>query len=134
MYNYNLLYPAHLRTQAMSSLMKISFDEEHRHAMCQLGALQAIASVVQLDHAMHGNVEVDDRCVSLRRYSAMALTNLTFGDGNNKAALCANKDFMRAFVAQLNSNVDELLPVTANVLRNLSWRADKTMKQVGKSI
>lgn len=102
--------------------------------MCQLGALQAIASVVQLDHAMHGNVSVDDRCASLRRYSAMALTNLTFGDGYNKAALCANKDFMRAFVAQLNSNVDELLPVTANVLRNLSWRADKTMKNVSNWI
>lgn len=116
--------------QAMCSLMKISFDEEHRHAMCQLGALQAIASMVHYDHAVHGHNSSDDRCVVLRRYAGMALTNLTFGDGNNKALLCTNKDFMKALVAQLNSNADDLLQVTASVIRNLSWRADNTMKTV----
>lgn len=33
---------------AIAALMKLSFDEEHRHAMCQLGALQAIASLIQV--------------------------------------------------------------------------------------
>ncbi|XP_055379782.1 uncharacterized protein LOC129610948 isoform X2 [Condylostylus longicornis] len=115
---------------AISSLMKVSFDEEHRHAMCQLGALQAIASLVHLDHAAHGPKPEDQCCNSLRRYALMALTNLTFGDGNNKALLCANKDFMEALVAQLDTAPDDLLQVTASVLRNLSWRADNNMKSV----
>lgn len=116
--------------QAICSLMKISFDEEHRHAMCQLGALQAIASLVHYDHAVHGHSSIDERCISLRRYAGMALTNLTFGDGNNKALLCTNREFMKALVAQLTSNADDLLQVTASVLRNLSWRADNNMKTV----
>lgn len=33
---------------AIAALMKLSFDEEHRHAMCQLGALQAIATLIQV--------------------------------------------------------------------------------------
>lgn len=116
--------------QAICSLMKISFDQEHRHAMCQLGALQAIANLVHYDHAVHGHESQDERCISLRRYAGMALTNLTFGDGNNKALLCTNREFMKALVAQLNSVADDLLQVTASVLRNLSWRADFNMKTV----
>lgn len=52
------------------------------------------------------------------------------GDGNNKALLCANHDFMKALVAQIDTDADDLLQVTANVLRNLSWRADNNMKTV----
>lgn len=52
------------------------------------------------------------------------------GDGNNKANLCANRDFMKALVAQINTDADDLLQVTANCLRNLSWRADINMKTV----
>lgn len=37
---------------------------------------------------------------------------------------------MKALVAQITTDVDDLLQVTANVLRNLSWRADNTMKTV----
>lgn len=33
---------------AIAALMKLSFDEEHRHAMCQLGALHAIANLIQV--------------------------------------------------------------------------------------
>lgn len=28
--------------------MKLSFDEEHRHAMCQLGGLHAVAELIQV--------------------------------------------------------------------------------------
>ncbi|XP_037946323.1 serine-rich adhesin for platelets [Teleopsis dalmanni] len=115
---------------AISSLMKVSFDEEHRHAMCELGALHAIPSLVHLDHAVHGPRPEDQCCNSLRRYALMALTNLTFGDENNKALLCSQKLFMEALVAQLDSAPDDLLQVTASVLRNLSWRADSNMKAV----
>lgn len=110
--------------------MQVSFDQDHRHVMCYLGALQSIAAVVQCDHAAHGSDSKDPKCISLRRYAAMALTNLTFGDGNNKALLCANKEFMKALVAQIETDADDLLQVTANVLRNLSWRADRYMKTV----
>lgn len=116
--------------QAIGTLMKISFDEEHRYAMCQLGALQTISKLIQLDHAVHGAISTDSNCITMRRYAGMCLTNLTFGDGNNKALLCSNKNFMRALVDQINSNSDELVQVTASVIRNLSWRADANMKEV----
>lgn len=32
----------------IAALMKLSFDEEHRHAMCQLGGLYAIAQLIQV--------------------------------------------------------------------------------------
>lgn len=66
--------------QAMRSLMNISFDEEHRHSMCTLGALQTIANLVYYDHAVYGSSPNDTNCISLRRYAGMALTNLTFGE------------------------------------------------------
>lgn len=117
--------------QGIGTLMKISFDEEHRYAMCQLGALQTIATLIQLDHAVHGAIATDANCITMRRYAGMCLTNLTFGDGNNKALLCSNKSFMRALVDQINSNTqDDLVQVTASVIRNLSWRADQNMKEV----
>lgn len=115
--------------QAIGTLMKISFDEEHRHAMCSLGALQTISTLIQLDHAVHGPTPDDNSCITMRRYAGMCLTNLTFGDGNNKALLCSNKNFMKALVDQINSSSDELVQVTASVIRNLSWRADPNTKQ-----
>lgn len=66
--------------QAMGFLMKVSFDEEHRHTMCTLGALQTIANLLHYDHAVHGTNPIDAKCILLRRYVGMALTNLTFGE------------------------------------------------------
>ncbi|GIX98214.1 adenomatous polyposis coli protein [Caerostris extrusa] len=118
---------------AIAALMKLSFDEEHRHAMCQLGGLQAIAELIQADHEVHGNTS-DQFCVTVRRYAGMALTNLTFGDGTNKALLCSMKPFMQALVAQLHSPNEDLRQVTASVLRNLSWRADASSKQILREV
>ncbi|EEC16410.1 adenomatous polyposis coli protein, putative, partial [Ixodes scapularis] len=96
--------------------------------------LQAIAELIQVDQNSHGNTG-DAACVTLRRYAGMALTNLTFGDGTNKALLCSMKGFMRALVSQLHSPSEDLRQVTASVLRNLSWRADsssrETLREVG---
>lgn len=116
--------------QAIGTLMKTSFDEDHRYAMCTLGALQTISTLIQLDHMVHGSSPADSSCITMRRYAGMCLTNLTFGDGNNKALLCSNKNFMRALVDQINSDQFELVPVSASVIRNLSWRADNNMKEV----
>lgn len=82
----------------VAALMKLSFDESHRLAMCQLGGLHAVAELIEMDHAAHGSDSDDPNCVTLRRYAGMALTNLTFGDGNNKALLCSFREFMKALV------------------------------------
>ncbi|CAG0902403.1 unnamed protein product [Darwinula stevensoni] len=113
----------------MATVMKLSFDEDHRHSVCQLGGLQAIAELVQLEHEAHGPAG-DPCCSTLRRYAGMALTNLTFGDGTNKALLCSYRGFARALVSQLYSPSEDLRQVTASVLRNLSWRADSGSKAV----
>ncbi|XP_014208710.1 adenomatous polyposis coli protein-like isoform X2 [Copidosoma floridanum] len=119
----------------IAALMKLSFDEAHRNAMCLLGALYAVTELIEMDHAAHGSDSIDQNCITLRRYAGMALTNLTFGDGNNKALLCSFCQFMRALVSQLRSPSDDLRQVTASVLRNLSWRADssskKTLRETG---
>lgn len=113
---------------AVCVLMKLSFDEEHRHAMNELGGLQAIAELLQVDCEMYGLTN-DHYSITLRRYAGMALTNLTFGDVANKATLCSMKGCMRALVAQLKSESEDLQQVIASVLRNLSWRADVNSKR-----
>ncbi|XP_011700879.1 PREDICTED: uncharacterized protein LOC105457741 isoform X2 [Wasmannia auropunctata] len=118
----------------IAALMKLSFDEAHRHAMCQLGGLHAVAELIEMDHLAHGSENDDQNCITLRRYAGMALTNLTFGDGNNKALLCSFKEFMKALVSQLRSPSDDLRQVTASVLRNLSWRADSSSKQTLREV
>nr|XP_051684854.1 adenomatous polyposis coli protein 2 isoform X1 [Oryctolagus cuniculus] len=120
--------------QATCAVMKLSFDEEYRRAMNELGGLQAVAELLQVDHEMHG-VTRDPLNLALRRYAGMALTNLTFGDVANKATLCARRGCMEAIVAQLASESEELHQVVSSILRNLSWRADlsskKTLREVG---
>ena len=49
----------------------------------------------------------------------MALTNLTFGDGANKALLCSFRQFMKALVAQLKSPSEDLRQVIVNRNRNI---------------
>lgn len=118
----------------IAALMRLSFDEAHRHAMCQLGGLHAVAELIEMDHMAHGSECDDQHCITLRRYAGMALTNLTFGDGNNKALLCSFREFMKALVSQLRSPSDDLRQVTASVLRNLSWRADTSSKQTLREV
>uniref|UniRef100_A0A8C4N4I1 APC regulator of WNT signaling pathway 2 n=1 Tax=Equus asinus asinus TaxID=83772 RepID=A0A8C4N4I1_EQUAS len=40
--------------QATCAVMKLSFDEEYRRAMNELGGLQAVAELLQVDYEMHG--------------------------------------------------------------------------------
>lgn len=116
--------------QVVGTLMKISFDEDHRHIMCLYGAIQTLTKLIQLDHEAHGIESQYDDCIILRRYAGMTLTNLTFGDGNNKTLLCANQKFMTYLIKQVQSESDELVQVTASVIRNLSWRADSHIKKI----
>ncbi|KAF5273389.1 hypothetical protein FQA39_LY07406 [Lamprigera yunnana] len=120
--------------QTIAHLMKLSFDEGHRQAICQLGGICTLANLIETEHILHGSITEEGHCVLLRRYSCMALTNLTFGDSGNKALLCSFKEFMRALVTQLHNPCDELRQVTASVLRNLSWRADGTSKEILREV
>ena len=87
-----------------------------------------MAELLQLDHEIYGNT-TDQYIITMRRYACMALTNLTFGDGTNKALLCSMTGALRALVLQLQSFNEDLCQVAASVLRNLSWHADMTSKR-----
>ncbi|XP_075061663.1 adenomatous polyposis coli protein 2 [Mixophyes fleayi] len=123
--------------QASCAIMKLSFDEEYRRAMNELGGLQAIAELLEVDYQMH-RMTSDPLSLALRRYAGMTLTNLTFGDVVNKATLCSRRDCMQAIVAHLASESEELQQVASSILRNLSWRADinskKILREVGSVI
>ncbi|XP_053153428.1 adenomatous polyposis coli protein 2 isoform X2 [Hemicordylus capensis] len=119
--------------QATCAIMKLSFDEEYRRAMNELGGLQAIAELLQVDYEMH-RMTSDPLNLALRRYTGMALTNLTFGDVVNKATLCSRRRCMQAIVAQLASDSEELHQVVSSILRNLSWRADINSKKVLREV
>ena len=97
------------------------------------GGLQAIAELLQVDHSVNGNT-AEQYNITMRRYACMALTNLTFGDGTNKALLCSMKPAMFALVSQLQSPNEDLRQVAASVLRNLSWRADLASKKVLREV
>ncbi|KAK6959095.1 adenomatous polyposis coli protein, partial [Biomphalaria glabrata] len=118
---------------AIAALMKLSFDEDYRHAICTLGGLQAIAELLEIENRVAGPAH--DYDTTVRRYACMTLTNLTFGDGKNKALLCSMKGAMEALVDQLRSPNEDLIQAAASVLRNLSWRADlaskKTLREIG---
>ncbi|XP_059393181.1 adenomatous polyposis coli protein 2-like [Carassius carassius] len=119
--------------QALCAIMKLSFEEEYRRAMNELGGLQAIAELIQLDQELYG-MENEPINMALRRYAGMALTNLTYGDVVNKATLCSKKNCLQAIVAQLASDSEELQQVVSSILRNLSWRADINSKRALRDI
>uniref|UniRef100_A0A672SGL4 APC regulator of WNT signaling pathway 2 n=1 Tax=Sinocyclocheilus grahami TaxID=75366 RepID=A0A672SGL4_SINGR len=119
--------------QALCAIMKLSFEEEYRRAMNELGGLQAIAELMQLDQEMYG-MQNEPINMALRRYAGMALTNLTYGDVVNKATLCSKKNCLQAIVAQLASDSEELQQVVSSILRNLSWRADINSKRALRDV
>ncbi|KAB5559312.1 hypothetical protein PHYPO_G00027610 [Pangasianodon hypophthalmus] len=119
--------------QAICVIMKLSFEEDYRRAMNELGGLQAIAELMQLEQEVYG-MQNEPMNMALRRYAGMALTNLTYGDVVNKATLCSKKSCLQAIVAQLASDSEELHQVVSSILRNLSWRADITSKRALRDV
>ncbi|XP_021335660.3 adenomatous polyposis coli protein 2 [Danio rerio] len=119
--------------QALCAIMKLSFEEEYRRAMNELGGLQAIAELMQLDQELYG-MHNEPINMALRRYAGMAVTNLTYGDVVNKATLCSKKNCLQAIVAQLASDSEELQQVVSSILRNLSWRADINSKRALRDV
>lgn len=120
---------------AVAALMKLSFEEEHRNAICELGGLQAIAELVEIDNKVNAEC-YDSYSIGLRKYAGMTLTNLTFGNTKNKTILCKMEKAVKALISQLRTpDEEELVQVSASVLRNLSWRADdisrESLRKVG---
>ena len=131
-FNYCRWYPPlrdHGPGPAVAALMKLSFEDEHRNAICDLGGLQAIAELVEIDHKVNGDCK-DPYSISLRKYTGMTLTNLTFGQTAYKKLLCDMKGTLEALVAQLATvEEEEVIQMAACVLKNLSWRTDENCRQ-----
>lgn len=121
------------QVQMAANLMKLSFEESYRRAISQLGGIHIIARLVETEHALNGN-STNEANITMLRYACMSLINLTFGESGNKTLLCSFRDFMRHLVLQLQSENDELRQVTASVLRNLSWRADGSSKEILREV
>lgn len=119
---------------AVAALMKLSFEEEHRDSICELGGCQAVAELVEIDHKANADCN-DLYSVSLRKYAGMTLTNLTFGNTKNKTILCKMEKTVKALISQLRTTKDEeLVQVSASVLRNLSWRADDISREALRKV
>ncbi|XP_065063973.1 uncharacterized protein LOC135690373 [Rhopilema esculentum] len=120
---------------AVAALMKLSFEEEHKNTITELGGLQVIAELLQVDFKSNGHCK-DPYSITLRKYAGMALINLTYSDSRNKNILLEMKGALKAVLAGLSSSEEEeLVQVSAGILRNVSWKSDengkRTLAEVG---
>nr|WMQ53819.1 adenomatous polyposis coli protein [Polycelis tenuis] len=113
--------------EAACNLMKMSFNENYRRIICSLGGLEALAQLIVINHSVLGDM-ANNYHLTVRRYTCMALTNLTFGIGENKALLCSIEPVLITLVDFLSSCSEEVKQVSASVIRNLSWKADEEIK------
>lgn len=116
--------------QALAAVMKLSFEEEHRAALGDLGGVEAIGEFLQLNHAAKRQ-ETDSPGTSLCKYASMTLTNMTFGNTRNKKMLGNALGIVKALLGHLTVlNDEDLIQVSASVLRNLSCKSDERSKIV----
>ncbi|CAH8454249.1 unnamed protein product, partial [Heterobilharzia americana] len=141
----------------VAALVRLSFDSMHRNAICELGGVHALISLLRIEQTIwskqsnpysnnnpnannDGNHSTSlimgnqnfttllENSLALRRYICMALTNLTYAAAENKAFICRRLANLEALLAQLETGNEELKQVSASVLRNLSWRTDSRSK------
>ncbi|TNN18735.1 Adenomatous polyposis coli protein [Schistosoma japonicum] len=135
----------------VAALVRLSFDSMHRNAICELGGVHALISLLRIEQMiwsqymysfnittynnnntnMHNHQNFTtllENSLALRRYICMALTNLTYAAPDNKAFICRRLTNLEALLAQLETGNEELKQVSASVLRNLSWRTDSKSK------
>nr|WMQ53821.1 adenomatous polyposis coli protein [Planaria torva] len=113
--------------EAACNLMKMSFNENYRRIICSLGGLEALSQLIVINHGVLGDM-ANNYHLTVRRYTCMALTNLTFGIGENKSLLCSIEPVLLTLVEFLSSCSEEVKQVSASVIRNLSWKADDEIK------
>lgn len=120
--------------QVLAAIMKLSFEEEHRAAIGELGGVEAIGEFLEVNHTNSATTDKNasqSTDNSLRKYASMTLTNMTFGNTKNKALLGNNPGIVKALLKNLGVLMDEdLVQVSASVLRNLSCKADERSKTV----
>eukprot|EP00118_Oscarella_pearsei_P027241 m.310944 g.310944 ORF g.310944 m.310944 type:complete len:919 (+) comp56915_c0_seq1:184-2940(+) len=123
----------------VEKLMQLSFKTDYRLAILLLGGIPAVGELLVADHRANQTTRrvQDDSSVGkgpssseeLRKHCCTVLTNLTFGSEENKVGVCRLGDTLRVVVLQLDSSHGDLVRSAANLLRNLSWRANDVTKR-----
>lgn len=123
--------------QPIRKLIKYSSDKEkYRPAMLFLGGIQAMAEVLIVNYrlisAQTSTTHAGEKpiCHSSKVVTVVIsiLINLTYGDVNNKSNLCLLPDFLKSLVFHVRQQNESITSSSAQVLRNLSWRATAVVK------
>ena len=123
--------------QPIRKLIKYSSDKEkYRPAMLFLGAIQAMAEVLIVNYrlisvqtlATHAGEKPICHSSKVVTVVISILINLTYGDVNNKSNLCLLPDFLKSLVFHVKQQNESITSSSAQVLRNLSWRASAVVK------
>jgi len=120
-------------------LYKYSNDKEkYRPSVLALGGLQSVAEVLIVNYRLlamqkktsgrHGDRRI---CHSSKIVTAIIsiLLSLTYGDVDNKTVLCTFDQFLEALMFHISLQNESIIASGAQVLRNLSWRATKGIKE-----
>lgn len=75
--------------QCPAELAQVLIGDEYRQCICFLGGLPAVAELLQCDFQKFDDSPDTDHS-EMRVCACMILTNLTFGDGVNKALLSSS--------------------------------------------
>lgn len=119
---------------AVAAIMKLSFEEEHKNSICELGGLQTVGEILAVDFMVNKECN-DPYAIALRKYAGMVLINLTYNDAKNKAVLCTMTSTLKAIIGQLQLTEEEdLIQVFAGIIRNISWRPDENTQRSLQSI
>lgn len=118
-------------------LYKYSNEKEHyRPAIHSLGGLQATAEILVVNYKLisgqKGSRPGDKTiCLSSKAVTVVisVLINLTYGDVSNKTVLCMFPDFLKALMFHIKQQNEAITSAGAQVLRNLSWRASREIKE-----
>lgn len=119
---------------AVAAIMKLSFEEEHKNTICELGGLQTICELLAVDYKIKKDSS-DLYTIALRKSAGIVLINLTYNDAKNKAVLCSMTNTLKAVIGQLRlTREEDLVQVYAGITRNISWRPDNKTQQALKEI
>ena len=116
----------------LRKLFKYSSDKElYRPAILSLGGLQAMAEILVVDYYLPmqpNNQKIITHSPDIIAITITTLINLTYGDPSSKLLLCSFPDFLHALISHMYSTEEAVLSKGAQVLRNLSCKASKDIK------
>lgn len=130
-YTCETLFPPILKKLSAKSYEK----KDYRPAILYLGGLQAAAELLVVNYRLSTAVKGDTLSQKLVTHSVTVVTvilnilvNLTYGDLKNKANLCCIPDFLTALVYHIRGGSEPVIANSAQILRNLSWKATQEIK------